>query len=487
MRRRIFHNVRTYLVALAIIGVVVTLVATIFFTQGNLPWIAFLSGILAASVLADAARASRSEWVLMRRTAQLAAMKEKFEHESGMLRIAEQKISDDDHRLRLLDDTLSTMIALIGADGRCQYHNRAFREWLHLNSALIDGRPLRELFGSKAYAGMATAVQQSLDGQALRYEHLQEMPGRVVYRLSVEHVPLCDASGKVSGFYWLADDITQRDDLTLTESRVKKALSTAHDSKKKSVLSGKSSGRVEAGIQFISAIERGEFCLFCQLISPLSAAPGNTAHYEILIRLIEEEGAMIPPGAFFSLAEKHGLMPYLDRWVVEHVLRWAVTQTGRDKDSIFFINMAQTTINDPAFPEFLLSALDESGMPGSLLCFEVPETTLLAAGSHAAEFIRQVRQCGCRVALSGFGRNTIDEIRGLQVEFLKLDGSMILNMLNNPADLARVISIDRTAKKISVKTVAELVESEEIVAKLKEIGIDYAQGFGISRPSRLDE
>lgn len=485
MRGGIFRSVRTYLVALAIIGVVVTLVATIFFTQGNLPWIAFLSGILAASVLAEAARASRSEWVLMRRTAQLAAMKDKFELEAGLRRVAEKKNSDDHLRLRLIDETLSTMIVLIDADGHCQYHNRAFREWLHLKAESIDGRPLRELFGSRAYAGIATAVQQSLDGQPLRYQLVQEMSGGAVYHLSVEHVPLFDAAGKTIGFYWLADDITQRDDLALSEPSVKNAMPSVQDSQEK--LSGQTSGRMDVGIQFISAIQRGEFSLFCQLISPLPVASGKTAHYEILIRLIEEEGAMIPPGAFFPLAEKHGLMPYLDRWVIEHVLAWTGSQASRDQDSIFFINVAQATIGDPAFAEFLQSALDEFGMPGSLLCFEVPDADFLAANSRAAEFIRQVRLCGCRVALSGFGRNTIDEIRGFQVDFLKIDGGTILNMLSNPVDLAKVISIDLVAKKIGVKTVAELVESDEIVAKLNEIGIDFAQGFGISHPRRLGE
>jgi len=491
MRSGIFRKVKPYLVALAIIAVVVTLVATIYFTQGNLPWIAFLSGILAASVLAEAARASRSEWVLMRRTAQLAAMKDKFEQESAHRRLAEAQASEDQHRLHLLDETLSTMIALVDVTGRCQYHNRAFREWLHLKSEAIAGRPLRELFGSKAYAGIATAVQKSLDGQALHYPLVQEMPGGAVYRLSVEHVPLLDASGKAAGFYWLADDITQRDDLSLMNPVIKSAAPVAQGVPvvqgvpEKS--SAKSSERVDAGMQFISAIERDEFCLFCQLISPLIATPGKTAHYEILIRLIEEEGAMIPPGAFFPIAEKHGLMPYLDRWVVEHVLTWAASRTGRDQDSIFFLNVAKTTIADPAFPEFLLSALEEFGMPGSLLCFEVPQAALLTAGSHAAEFMRQIRQCGCRVALSGFGRNSVDEIHGLQLDFLKLDGGMILNMLSNPAELAKVISIERMAKEIGVQTVAELVESDEIVAKLGEIGINYAQGFGISRPRRLDE
>jgi len=123
------------------------------------------------------------------------------------------------------------------------------------------------------------------------------------------------------------------------------------------------------------------------------------------------------------------------------------------------------------------------------LCFEVAEADLSAYAPRVAEFIRQVRQRGCRVALSGFGRDAVsfDQIRGFQVEFLKIDGGTILNMLSNPVDLAKVVSIDRVAKKIGVKTIAELVESDEIVSKLSEVGVDFAQGFGISRPRRLIE
>jgi PAS domain S-box-containing protein len=211
MRGGIFRGVRAYIVAVAVVGIVAALVSTIFFTQDNLPWTAFLTGILVASVLAEAARASRSEWVLMRRTAQLSALKDKLELEKSLRKSAEEKIADAQVRLRLIDETLLTMIVLIDTDGHCRYHNRAFRDWLHLKAELINGRPLRELFGSKAYAGIATAVQQSLDGQPLRYEYLQEMPGGAVYRLSVEHVPQFDAAGRVTGFYFLAEDITQRD------------------------------------------------------------------------------------------------------------------------------------------------------------------------------------------------------------------------------------------------------------------------------------
>lgn len=490
MRAGIFRTIKAYVVAAAVVGTAAALVATIYFTAGNLNWIAFLTGILIASVLAEAARASRSEWALMRRTAQLSAAKEKLEAEARSRKELEAKIADAQARTRLIDENVSTMIVLIDSEGVCRYHNRAFRVWLNQKAESIDGRPLRELLGSKAYAQIATAVQQSLDGQATRYEHPQELPGGAVHRLAVEHVPQIERNGRVSGFYWMAEDISRRADFAeKLDFTGKIEAYPADQDMYVEDFSEQVSGRCDAGKQFIGAIERGEFSLYCQLISPLPMDSGRGAHYEILIRLMEEEGGTMPPGAFFPLAEKNGLMPYLDRWVVRHVLEWVAgrKEISRTGDSMFFINVAAATIGDPEFPDFLQSLLSELGIPGAVLCFEVAELELTARNSSVAEFIRRVRQCGCRVALSGFGRNAVsfNQIRGFQVEFLKIDGITIINMLGNPVDMAKVVSIDRVAKKIGVKTIAEMVESDEIVAKLSELGIDFAQGFGISRPSKL--
>ena len=503
-RGELFRAVRSYIVAVAVIATTAALVFTIYFTRDNLQWAAFLVGILVAAVLAEAVRMSRSEWIVMRRTAQLSSAKDKLEREILLRKMAEKKIVANKARLQLIDDKLLTMVALIDAEGICRYHNRAFRDWSSLRSERIEGRHLREVFGSKAYAEIATAVRQSLDGQDIRYELKQQTPGGAFYRLSVEQVPQFDDAGKVTGFYLLADDITARNDLHPSEKAA-----SGKDSSRDMVAAtafGQSdhadqqmfidsfaeqiTGQSDAGKHIIEAIQRSQFTLYCQLISPLSAESGETEHYEILIRLMEEEEGMLPPGAFFPLAEKHGLMPYLDRWVVQHVLEWASgkdQQKLRGEDSVFFINVAAATIGDPEFPDFLQATLEELGMPASILCFEVAESDLAIRGASVAEFVRRVRQCGCRVALSGFGRDAVsfDQIRGFQVEFLKIDGSIILDILRDPVDLAKVVSINRVAKKIGVKTVAELVESDELIAKLREVGIDFAQGFGISRPRSL--
>jgi len=503
---KLYRVIRASIVPAAIILTAAALVFAIYFTESDLQWAAFLTGILVAAVLAEAVRLSRSEWIVMRRTAQVSSLKDKLEHATLLYKEDEKKIAADKGRLQLIDESLSTMVVQINADGICSYHNRAFRDWLHLRAEQINGRHFREIFGTKAYAEIATAVRQSLDGQTVRYERMQQMLNGPVYRLAVEHVPQFDNTGKVTGFHFLADDITARSDLHHSEkpladngSSMPVADATtpgqngsADQEMYINALSEQITGQKDAGKRIMAAVQKGEFHLYCQLISPLAAESGEAEHYEILIRLKEEEEGMLPPGAFFPVAEKHGLMPYLDRWVVQHVLEWASSKKQklpRSENSIFFINVAAATIGDPEFPDFLEATLKEYGLPASTLCFEVADSELALRSTTVSRFIQRVGQCGCNVALSGFGRDSVsfDLIRGFQVQFLKIDGSIILDILSDPVDMAKVVSINRVAKKIGVKTVAELVESEELIIRLREVGVDFAQGFGISRPRSLAE
>jgi len=502
----LYRAVSPYLPAVAIIATSTALVSAIYFTELGLQWTTFLAGLLVASILAEASRTSRSEWMLMRRTAQLSSMKDKLEHMTRLHKQEEKNLAAAMSRLRLMDENMPTMVALIDSGGRCRYHNRAFRNWLELSPEQINGRFLRDILGNRIYAELATAVRQSLDGQTASYEQTYTMPNGAVYRLLMEHVPQLDEKGKVTGFYMLANDLTRRNDVHAAAKHGHTGTGAIPDIAGNAVMQA---GQTEQDLfidsfsrqiavqedtsrRILSAIENGEFSLFCQLIAPLAAGSGESGHYEILIRLKEEEQNMMPPGTFFPLAEKHGLMPYMDRWVVKHVLQQIILkkQQGiQQQGSISFINIANTTIRDPEFPAFIAAALQEHEVAGSVLCFEVTDAELALASAAVAEFARQVRGFGCHVALSSFGRNGVsfDLIRGFRIDFLKIDGSIIFDILRDPVALAKVVAIGRVAKKIGVKTIAEMVESEESIAKLREVGIDFAQGFGISRPRSFVE
>lgn len=501
--RIIFRTVRPFISAIAVIATSVALVFTIYFTDLGMQWVTFLGGILVAAILSEAARVSRAEWVAVRRSAQLAVLKEKLERENDLRKLAEEAISAARPRLHLLDEILPTMVAFFDPEGHCHYHNRAFMEWLHLRPDQIRGQHIRRILGSDTYQESATSVRQSLEGHHVHYERTQKMPDGSVYRLHVEQVPQLGDDGKVTGFFMLVNDITSRGDL-LHPSVAAKAAALVKDEAALHALvhDGASSQDTfvdsfseqisgQADVKHIkAAIENGDFSLYCQLISPLAADSTEAEHYEVLVRLIEEEEGMMPPGAFFPLAEKFGLMPHLDRWVVQHVAEWVSNQSvveDKRKNQLYFINLSGATIGDPGFPEFLQLTLMEYGVPGATLCFEIHNSELTQRPAVVAEFAQQIKQCGCQVAISGFGHDRIsfDLIRGFRVEFLKIDGNIIFNILRDPIELAKITAVNRVAKLIGVKTIAELVENEETITKLREVGIDFAQGFGISRPRPL--
>lgn len=503
---RVMRAVPTFAAAIAIILTAAALVFAIYFSQMGPQWVTFLAGVLVAAALAAATRASNSEWILMRRTAQLSATRKKLERESELRKKAEEALAASKPRLNLLDSELPIKVALVDADGICRYHNRAFLSWLGKQPEQVGGRHLRDVLGIKVYQEIASANRQALTGKSVRYERTQVLPDKTVSRVWVEHLPQFSGDGKVSGFYMVVQDnpsaVTSRSFGTGTSTLPKfspppseEVVPTRQDSDADQDMyidsfSENVSGQKDAGKQIMEAIENDEFCLYCQRIAPLADSAGAD-HYEILIRLIDEEESMIPPGAFFPLAERLGLMSHLDRWVVQHVADWVASLGSKpeQKASSFFINVSGATIRDPSFPEFLQSTLQHYEIPATALCFEIPNAELVANNAEVAAFATSVRQCGCMVALGGFGRDRVlfDLIRGFQIEFLKIDGSVILSILQDPVTLAKVKAVSGVAKKIGVKTVAEFVESEEMITRLREIGIDYGQGFGISRPRPLVE
>jgi PAS domain S-box-containing protein len=296
--RAVFRSVQPYISALAVIATAAALVFTIYFTQLGMQWITFLGGVLVAAILAEATRVSRLEWIATRRSAQLSALKDKLEHQTQLRKRAEEAISLSRPRLQLIDEVLTTMVALIDAEGNCRYHNRAFLEWLHLRPDQIHGQHIRKILGSSVYQESATSVRQALDGHRVQYERMQKMPDGAVYRLLVEHIPQFGEDGKVSGFFMLIDDITSPGDVQqpgmikaaepvrveINAPALVREASSSQDSFVDS-FSEQVMGQKDA-LQIRAAIEKGSFRLFCQLITPLPPGSAEAEHYEILVRLI---------------------------------------------------------------------------------------------------------------------------------------------------------------------------------------------------------
>jgi PAS domain S-box-containing protein len=486
---KLANTTRPAVSAVAVITLNAVLIAAVYWTLFSLPWIAFLSGILVAAILAEATRVSRAEWQLLRRTAQLSALKDKFDKDAHLRKTAEAAVEEAKPRLHLIDEVMPTMVALVDTEGRCRYHNRSFRNWLHLRTEQINGHHMNEILGSRIYQEIAPYVRQSMDGHLVKYERTQTMQGGAVFKLAVEHLPQIDGNGKTIGFYMISDDITGPGDVL---AHPEAHAGIASQELFVDTFSEHLTGREDAVGEIVSAIEQNKFRLYSQRITPLAASHGSADCHEILVRLAEEEEGMMPPGAFFPLAEKHGLMSKLDRWVVQHVVEQIarMVQKGAWREgTVMFLNVSEATIEDHGFPDYLEVILLEYGVPGASLCFEITCTELSLQKERTVKFAQRIKQQDCRIALSGFGRDKVafDHIRGFQADFLKIDGSVILNILRDPVQLAKVVAVNEVAKKIGVKTIAEFVENEQIRDKLEKAGTDFAQGFGVALPEPFGE
>ncbi|MBW3566490.1 MAG: EAL domain-containing protein [Proteobacteria bacterium] len=233
------------------------------------------------------------------------------------------------------------------------------------------------------------------------------------------------------------------------------------------------------------AIAEDHFVLFFQEIHSLSDSPDGVRHKEILIRYKDETGKLVPPGVFIPSAERYNLMPAIDRWVFkavcEHLQRNRSRNTARE---IISVNLSGTTLSDGTFPEFVMETLKATGVDPTSLCFEITETAAISNLTAARRLITVFKEMGCSISLDDFGSgmSSFNYLRTLPVDYLKIDGTFIEECHTNQTDLAMTEAINHVGKILGLKTVAEFVENETIYNKLKEIGVDYAQGYGLHVP-----
>jgi diguanylate cyclase (GGDEF)-like protein len=230
------------------------------------------------------------------------------------------------------------------------------------------------------------------------------------------------------------------------------------------------------------ALEEDRFRLFSQAIATLREGGETGEHCEILLRL-EEDGTLLSPGAFIPAAERFGLMPALDRWVVRHALDIIGRRKGAASGT-YSINLSGLTLKDETFLPFLREALRRSRVPAEVLCFEITETSAIENLDEAIAFMNAMRAMGCRFALDDFGvgMSSLTYLKRLPVDYVKIDGSFVRDMLADKADWMTVEMINQISHLAGRKTIAEFVENTEILAALRTIGVDYAQGFSIGRP-----
>jgi diguanylate cyclase (GGDEF)-like protein len=242
-------------------------------------------------------------------------------------------------------------------------------------------------------------------------------------------------------------------------------------------------------LRLARACEEGRFQVYFQPIVPVGAETAEPAHYELLLRMIDETGEVVSPGAFVPAAERYGLMPDVDRWIVRHTLQQLGQLDESQVPGMLAVNISGTSLSDDRFLDFVREELRSAMPPPGSLCFEITETAAISNPAAVERFMRELRKLGCRFSLDDFGSglSSFAYLKDLPVDFLKIDGRFIRNICADTVDDAMVEAIVRIGRAMGIKTVAEHVESEAAAERLAVLGVDYAQGFYYARPALVHE
>lgn len=263
------------------------------------------------------------------------------------------------------------------------------------------------------------------------------------------------------------------------------------------VLLARRQGEVQWVARLNDALSSNSFQLFGQPIVALAAdaQAQRQEHREVLLRLPSPNSGLVLPGAFIPAAERHDLMASLDRWVIQTVCQhlrrehdaYRENPTGSAPPALYSVNLSGVSLNDEGMLDHVLKQFDTYGIDPAQLCFEITETAIIGNLTKAQQFMNSLRQLGCRFSLDDFGSglSSFAYLRSLPVNFLKIDGVFIRDIANNTANRAMVKAINEVGHVMGLQTVAEYVEDAQTLEVVRDLGIDFAQGYGVGEPYRL--
>lgn len=253
--------------------------------------------------------------------------------------------------------------------------------------------------------------------------------------------------------------------------------------------------KLEGNLEWVmilkKSLQENRFRMHAQPIHPLKIEDFKKPfhHYELLIRLSDEKGNPISPDEFISAAEYYSMMPALDRWVINHSLKQISQVPDQTPLPVFSINLSGQSLNDPHFLDYILKEISASKVHPQMLCFEITEQVAVEDLSLINNLISSLKALGCKFSLDDFGTgvSSYGYLRSLDVDYLKIDGSFVKNIVNDEVAKTMVQSINQVGHTMNLEIIAEYVENQKIIDILREMGVDYGQGYGIGRPGPIED
>ena len=236
------------------------------------------------------------------------------------------------------------------------------------------------------------------------------------------------------------------------------------------------------------ALEENRIILYRQKITGLQG-DGHDRHYEVLLRMRDEDGRLVSPMAFIPAAERYNLMPGIDFWVIRTAFAYYARQSQSEAIRCSLaINLSGPTLGDEKLLPYIREQLQRFNVPPTAICFEITETTAIARLGLAGKLIGELKRLGCQFALDDFGSgmSSFGYLKNLPIDFIKIDGAFVRNLDSDPIDRAMVDAINNIGHVMGIKTIAEFVETEAVAEELRRMGVDYAQGYWFGRPEPLD-
>jgi len=375
----------------------------------------------------------------------------------------------------------------------CCAHNGAANRVLGLEPHQIDGRTLREVVGPASYDCIQDWVERALSGKEvfLRQVH-RNSRGRIIV-FDAHYLPHFGSDNAVLGFCALLTAPTLEDEAIPPQSAPPSRIERGIDEELVSRARMQSpSARKEILARLTNALQSDRFCLFHQEIVPTTGSSGGIRHsQEVLLRMKTEGERLIHPGAFLGLAREVGFMKEIDQWVIERLLRWLSLQAPTSNSlsaCLFHVNLSEESLLDSSLIPFVRQMLTRYSVPADALCFEIAETDLIAHRLESMARAQAFRLLGCRVALDRFkgASGSYSSLLDMAIDFVKIDSSIVANVRTDSQCRTKLRIITKVAHINGVRTVAEQVEDADIIDWLRDMEVDYVQGFGIAMPLSLE-